>query len=303
MLEAIHTPELAAEITLQPIKAFDLDAAIIFSDILPPLAGMGLDLDFVEGVGPRLGSPVRTLADIERLETPSMQEVMTGTLEAIKLVKAELAPRRLPLIGFSGAPFTLASYAVEGGGSKTYVQTKRLMYGHPDAWHRLMTKLTSVVSDYLIRQAEAGADALQVFDSWAGALGRLDYERFVKPYSTRVLRAAAQTGVPVINFSTGTAGYLDTVADAGGDVVGVDFHRPLDDAWAAAGLDRAVMGNLDPVLLCSPWEALRAGAEDVLRRAGGRRGHVFNLGHGILPQTPVENVRGLVDFVHEYTSR
>ncbi|MBO6574474.1 MAG: uroporphyrinogen decarboxylase [Rhodothermales bacterium] len=296
MLDCINTPHLAAEITLQPIEAFDLDAAIIFSDILPPLQGMGLPLEFVKGVGPRLDNPVRNRGDIERLATPPMADVMSGTLEAIRLVRQEL---RVPLIGFSGAPFTLASYAIEGGGSKSYAHAKGLMYSDPEAWHELMGKLSDVVADYLTAQAEAGVDALQVFDSWAGAVGRLDYERFVQPYTRRVIEAAQETGLPVINFSTGTSGHLDAVAAAGGDVVGVDFRLPLDSAWEQVGLDRNVMGNLDPVLLHAPWETLRGGAEDVLRRAAARPGHVFNVGHGILPHTPVDNVRRLVDYVHE----
>jgi len=299
-LEAVHTPELAAEITLQPLEAFDLDAGIIFSDILPPLAGMGLPLEYVKGVGPRLDEPIRSRADIDALDTPPMEEVMAGTLEAIRLVKREIGD--LPLIGFSGAPFTLASYAIEGGGSKSYLNAKRLMMSDPDAWNVLMSKLCSVVEDYLTEQAAAGADALQVFDSWAGAVGRQDYERFIQPYTKRVLAAAAATGVPVINFSTGTAGHLDAVATAGGTVTAVDFMLPLDEAWRRIGTDRPIMGNLDPVALHAPWEELRARAADVLDRAGGRPGHIFNVGHGILPGTPVDNVRRLVDFVHE-TSR
>lgn len=295
MLDCIHTPELAAEITLQPIQAFDLDAAIIFSDILPPLQGMGLDVDFIKGVGPRLGNPVRSRADIDRLATPPMAETMASTLQAIRLVRQEL---KVPLIGFSGAPFTLASYAIEGGGSKSYVNAKGLMYSDPEGWDLLMSKLVDVVSDYLTVQAEAGADALQVFDSWAGAVGQLDYGRFIQPYTRRVIEAASKTGLPVINFSTGTAGHLGSVAAAGGDVVGVDFRLPLDTAWQQVGLDRNVMGNLDPVLLHAPWEALRDGAADVLDRAAERPGHIFNVGHGILPETPVDNVRRLVDFVH-----
>ncbi|MFT4605843.1 MAG: uroporphyrinogen decarboxylase [Rhodothermales bacterium] len=303
MLDAINTPELAAEITLQPMKAFDLDAAIIFSDILPPLKGMGLSLDFVKGVGPRLDNPVRSRADIDRLSQPPMAEVMAGTLEAIRLVKRELASSGRPLIGFSGAPFTLASYAVEGGGSKSYVHAKGLMYTDPVGWHSLMEKLTGVVADYLTEQAKAGADALQIFDSWAGAVGQLDYEEFVLPYTRRVVEAAQKTGLPVVNFSTGTAGYLPSVASAGGDVIGVDFRVPIDTAWEQIGHDVAIQGNLDPVVLQAPWPTLKAAAEDVLTRANGRPGHIFNVGHGILPGTPVDNVRRLVDFVHESSAR
>ena len=298
MLTAIHTPELAAEITLQPVQAFDVDAAIIFSDILPPLSGMGLNLEFVRGAGPRLENPVRSVSDIDALTVPSMAEVMAGTLEAIRLVKES---SRVPLIGFAGAPFTLASYAIEGGGSKNYTHAKRLMYSEPEAWDRLMTKLSEVVSDYLSAQAAAGADALQLFDSWAGAVGEQDYRCYIAPYTTRVLDRARSHGVPVINFSTGTSSHLDAVAACGGDVVGVDFRLPLDRAWDAVGRGRCLMGNLDPVKLMAPWDALRDAADDVLDRAAGRPGHIFNLGHGILPETPVENVRRLVDHVHART--
>lgn len=302
MLEAIRTPELAAEITLQPINAFDLDAAIIFSDILPPLIGMGLDLEFVKGVGPRLNNPIRSTYQIDVLATPPAAETMAGTLGAIRLVKPELEARGLPLIGFAGAPFTLASYAIEGGGSKTYAKTKTMMYAEPAAWKRLMNKLVTVVADYLAEQARAGADALQVFDSWAGALGRLDYIRYVQPYNRALYERLQKTGLPVINFSTGASAYLDAVADAGGDVVGVDWRLPLDEAWAKIGLERSIMGNLDPVTLFAPWRELRYHVDDVLQRAAGRPGHIFNLGHGILPETPVDTVRRLVDYVHERTA-
>ena len=302
MLEAIRTPELAAEITLQPIKAFDLDAAIIFSDILPLLVGMGLDLEFVQGVGPRLNNPIRSTYAIDVLATPPATETMAGTLAAIRLVKPELAARGVPLIGFAGAPFTLASYAIEGGGSKSYAKTKAMMYAEPAAWKRLMTKLVTVVADYLAEQARAGADALQVFDSWAGALGRLDYVRYVQPYNRVLFERLEKTSLPVINFSTGTSAYLDAVADAGGDVVGVDWRLPLDAAWMAIGRDRPIMGNLDPVTLYAPWRELRHHVDEVLQRAAGRPGHIFNLGHGILPETPVDTVRWLVDYVHERTA-
>jgi uroporphyrinogen decarboxylase len=301
MLDAINTPDLAAEITLQPMKAFGFDAAIIFSDILPPLKGMGLNLDFIKGVGPRLDNPVRSRAEIDGLSTPPMAQIMAGTLEAIRLVKQELGAK--PLIGFSGAPFTLASYAIEGGGSKSYTHAKGLMYSDPEGWHCLMDKLTVVVADYLIEQALAGADVLQIFDSWAGAVGQLDYEKYVAPYTARVVDAAKKTGKPVINFSTGTSGHLASVAATGGDVIGVDFRTPLDRAWSEIGSDFAIQGNLDPVLLQAPWPTLQAGAVDVLRRAGGKAGHIFNVGHGILPETPEDNVRRLVDFVHEFSAR
>ena len=303
MLEMIGTPELAAKVTLQPIDAFGFDAAIIFSDILPPLIGMGLGLDFVEGKGPVIKKPLRDTYAIDLLATPPAAEIMGPTLDAIRLVTAELAPRGVPLIGFAGAPFTLASYAVEGGGSKSYIHVKSLMYSEPAAWKRLMTKLVTVQADYLLQQAKAGAAALQVFDSWAGlALGRQDYLRFVAPYNRMLFGMLARAGVPLINFSTGTGAFLPDVAACGGDVVGVDWRVPLDWAWEQIGHDRAVQGNLEPVALLAPWRELRYQVDEVLRRAAGRPGHIFNLGHGIFPQTPLDNVRRVVDHVHEQSA-
>lgn len=299
MLELIRTPELAAEVTLQPLRAFDLDAAIIFSDILPPLIGMGLELDFVKGEGPHISNPLRTPYDIDLLATPPAADTLAGTLEAIRLVVRELEPRGIPLIGFAGAPFTLASYAIEGGGSRTYEKTKGLMYGEPAAWKRLMEKLVTIQADYLIEQAKAGASALQLFDSWAGALSKADYVRYVQPYNMALFRMVARAGVPTINFSTKTSAYLEEVAACGGTVVGVDWQLPLDEAWARIGPDRAIQGNLDPLLLLAPWRELQAQVDDLLDRAAGRPGHIFNLGHGILPSTPVDIVRRLVDYVHE----
>ncbi len=294
MLEALRDPDLAAAITLLPLETFDLDAAIVFSDILPPLIGMGLDLTFVPGVGPRLEEPLRTTKGIDRLRVPPAVEAMPETLETIRRVKPIL---RVPLIGFAGAPFTLASYAIEGGASRTYSRTKALMYSEPAAWDRLLTKLTTVVADLLKEQVKAGADCVQVFDSWAGALGPADYVRFVQPYSRMLI---AQLPAPVIHFSTGTGSYLNAVACAGGDVIGVDWRVALDDARKA--VKRPVMGNLDPVTLLAPWRELKAHIDDVLQRAEAT-GHIFNLGHGILPETPVENVRRLVDYVHTATSQ
>lgn len=303
MLDVMRTPALAAEVTLQPIEAFDLDAAIIFSDILPPLIGMGLHLEFVAGKGPVIHNPLSEVADIERLATPPAAEIMQPTLDAIKLVVAELTPRGIPLIGFCGAPFTLASYAIEGGGSKNYAKTKALMYTDPQAWDQLMRKLVVVQADYLASQVAAGASALQVFDSWAGlAMGRLDYLRYIQPYNTLLFQEIARAGAPTINFSTGTAAYLDEVATCGGDVIGVDWRIPLDMAWEKIGHDRAIQGNLDPVALLTPWPVLKKRVDDVLRRAAGRPGHIFNLGHGIFPNTPVDNVRRMVDYVHEKTA-
>jgi uroporphyrinogen decarboxylase len=302
MLEIIASPELSAEVTMQPIEAFPLDAAIIFSDILPPLIGMGLDLQFLKGEGPHISNRVDSARDADMLAAPPAEESMAPTLEAIRLVKRELHPRGVPLIGFAGAPFTLACYAIEGGGSKNFERAKTFMYTEPAAWARLMKKLVTVVSDLLLAQARAGADALQVFDSWAGVLSPYDYDRYVRPHMESLHQTVAKAGVPVINFGTGTAGMLEQVAACGGDVVGVDWRVPLDRAWERIGHDRAIMGNLDPLLLLAPWRELRPQIDDVLDRAAGRPGHIFNLGHGVLPPTSMDNVRRLVDHVHERTS-
>lgn len=302
MLEAINDSAVAAEITLQPVNALGVDAAIIFSDILPPLIGMGLDLDFVSGAGPRIANPVRTARDVDMLGTPPATATMRGTLEAIRIVR-EALPATTPLIGFAGAPFTLACYAIEGGGSQRYELAKSFMYREPAAWSRLMRRLVTVLADYLIAQTRAGANVLQVFDSWAGALGAHDYCRYVKPHNAALYAAVAAAGVPVINFSTGTGAILDDVAAAGGDVIGIDWRTPLDAARTKLGGSRAVMGNLDPVALLAPWRELRGQIDDVLDRAGTAPGHIFNLGHGILPTTPTDNVRRLVDYVHARTSR
>ena len=304
MLEIIRTPELAAQVTLMPVDDFGLDAAIVFSDILPPLVGMGLDLDFVKGDGPRIANPIASPRDVDLLGTPPAEETMAGTLEAITLVRHELEPRDIPVIGFAGAPFTLASYAVEGAASKDFARTKAFMLSEPAAWKRLLGKLVTVQADYLLAQARAGADALQVFDSWAGrALGREDYHRYVAPYNRELFASVARAGVPVVNFSLGVSAYLADAAACGGDVVGLDWQLPLDEAWERVGFERPVQGNLDPAALLAPWRELRFRIDDVLDRAGGRPGHIFNVGHGLVPQTPVDNVRRLVEHVRERTSR
>ena len=303
MLELISTPELAAQVTLQPIESFGFDAAIVFSDILPPLVGMGLELDFVKGNGPRIGNPISSSRDVDLLGTPPAAETMAGTLEAIRIVRVELERRDVPVIGFAGAPFTLASYAIEGGTSKDFTRTKAFMLSEPAAWKRLLGKLVTVQADYLLAQAEAGARALQVFDSWAGrALGREDYLRYAAPANRELFARIAAAGVPVVNFSLGVAAYLADAAACGGDVVGLDWQLPLDEAWKRVGLDRPVQGNLDPASLLAPWRELRLRIDDVLERAGGRPGHVFNVGHGLVPQTPPDNVRRLVEHVRERTS-
>ena len=294
---ALRNPAIAAEITLLPLKHFPLDAAIIFSDILPPLAAMGLDLAFVPGHGPRIGNPLRTPKAVDLLGVPPAKEAMGPTLEAIKIVRRELDARNLALIGFAGAPFTMASYAIEGGATRTFEHTKTFMYSEPAAWDRLMVKLSGMAIDYLKAQIAAGVDCVQLFDSWVGALSRYDYERYVKPYSHRVLSAVENSTV-VIHFSTNTGTFLDAVADAGGHVIGVDWRTPIDEA--SARVQKPVMGNLDPAALLAPWRELMPHAQEVMQRMEGQPGHVFNLGHGILPNTPVENVQRLVDYVHNY---
>lgn len=301
ILEIIKTPELACEVTMQPINAFDLDAAIIFADILPPLEGMGLDLEFVKGEGPLIHNPVRTTGDVEALRVSPPEESLGFTLEAIRQARQELDGRGIPLIGFSGAPFTLAAYAIEGGSSRNYVRAKGMMMGQPETWHRLMEKLAEVVGHYLLAQAQAGAQVLQLFDSWVGALSPDDYRQHVLPYSRRAVDIARRANLPVIHFGTGSSAILELMRDAGGDVIGVDWRIDLATAWEQLGPEVAIQGNLDPVALFAPWPELEKRARLVLDRAAGRPGHIFNLGHGILPGTPVDNVKRLVEYVHTYT--
>jgi uroporphyrinogen decarboxylase len=303
LLELISTPELAARVTLLPVNAFGVDAAIVFADILPPLIGMGFELDFVEGDGPRIDNPVSSTRDVDLLAVPPAEETLAGTLEAIRILRRELEPRGIPVIGFAGAPFTLASYAIEGGTSRSFTRTKAFMLSEPAAWRRLLTKLATVQADYLLAQARAGAEALQVFDSWVGrALGREDYLRYVAPHNRELFAAVSRAGVPVINFSLGVSAYLSEAAACGGDVVGLDWQLPLDEAWSIVGLERPVQGNLDPATLLASWRELGARIDDVLDRAAGRPGHVFNVGHGLVPETPVEHVKRLVEHVHERTA-
>jgi uroporphyrinogen decarboxylase len=302
LIELCQTPELAVEVTLQPIRAIEVDAAIIFSDLLLPLAPMGIPFDFVKGEGPQIERPLRTGDDIERLRVVEPREHLGHVLDAIRIVRREL-DGRVPLIGFAGAPFTLASYAIEGGHSSNFALTKALMYGEPAAWHALCDKFATVVGSYLRAQVEAGAQALQVFDSWVGTLDRQDYREFVLPHTRKVFAAVADLDVPTIHFGTGTATILAELRDAGGDVVGADWRIPLDDAWRIIGPDRGIQGNLDPTRLLGPLERTLSAASDVLERAAGRPGHVFNLGHGILPSTPLEHVQALARYVHGHRFR
>jgi len=300
-LELCKTPSLAAEVTVTAAERLGVDAAIIFADILLILEPMGIDLEFAEGEGPVIHNPVRNAADVQRLREVEDPGALSFVYEAIALTRRELKPD-IPLIGFSGAPFTLASYMIEGGGSKNYVHAKRLMYDDSGAWHAMMSLIARALVKYLNAQIDAGAQAVQLFDSWVGCLSPDDYREFVLPHSRAVIEGV-KPGVPVLHFGTGTAALLELMRKAGGDVIGLDWRVRLDEAWQRVGHDVAVMGNLDPVALFASKDALRSQAKRILEQAGGRPGHVFNLGHGILPQTPVENVIALVEMVHEMSLR
>ncbi len=299
LLEICRQPELAAEVTLQPVRALGVDAAILFADILLPVIPLGLGLEFAKGEGPVIGKPVRTLEDVRMLNPVQVEADLGYVMEAIRILRREL--NGIPLIGFCGAPFTVASYIVEGGSSREFLKTKTMMYSAPEVFHALMEKLSIVLSDYLVAQIRAGAQAVQVFDSWVGTLSPQDYETFVLPYSQKVLEAAKSENVPVIHFGTNTTTLLPLMKRAGGDVIGLDWRVPLNDGWALLGQDVAVQGNLDPALLFAPLSEIKTRVHDVLCRADGRPGHIFNLGHGILQNTPVENVKAVVDMVHEYS--
>jgi uroporphyrinogen decarboxylase len=302
LLEICRHPELAVEVTLQPLEAIDVDAAILFSDLLIPFTPLGLDFDFVKGEGPQVERPIRHPADVERLRRFEPREALGHVLETIRQLRRTL-DGRLPLIGFGGAPFTMASYAIEGGPSSHYELTKTFMYAQPAAWHRLCDTFATMMADYLRAQIEAGAQAIQVFDSWAGALSRADYREYAFPHTRTIFNALADTGVPLIHFGVGTAAILPDIREVGGHVIGVDWRQPLDEAWTVIGHDRGIQGNLDPVRLLGPMDQLLTTADDVLRRAGGRPGHIFNLGHGVLPSTPLEHVQELARHVHKSSER
>jgi uroporphyrinogen decarboxylase len=300
-LEMCRTPELAAEVTVQPLRRFDLDAAIIFADILLPLPGMGIELSFTKGEGPVIHNPVRSAADVAAL-TPLLPERDVPFLaEAIKIVRAEIEGR-VPLIGFSGAPFTLASYIVEGGSSRSFVATKTLMYTEPRVWHGFLEKIADVISAYLAYQIDAGVQVVQLFDSWVGTLSPADYREFVLPYTQRVIESVAGR-VPVIHFGTDTTSLLPLMREAGGDVIGIDWRIDLAAAWEVLGPDVGVQGNLDPITLYAPPEVIEQRVQRVLDSAGGRPGHIFNLGHGILPTTPVDHAGFMIDAVHRLSAR
>jgi uroporphyrinogen decarboxylase len=298
ILEICKRADLAATVTLQPVEILDVDAAIIFADLLLPVEPMGLKLRFVQGEGPVISNPVRTENDVDSLSTTNTDD-LGYVAEAIQLVTRQLAGRA-PVIGFVGAPYTMASYMIEGGSSRTYLKTKRMMYGEEVLWRRLMGKIVDVIAPYAALQVAAGARAIQVFDSWVGSLSPDDYVRFVQPYSRALIERIRSTGVPVIHFGTGAAGFFRELHAAGGDVMGVDWRMNIDQAWMDISYRSAVQGNLDPVVLFAPLPEIKLHVAELLKRTGTRPGHIFNLGHGILPETPVEHVKAVVEMVREH---
>ncbi len=301
LLEICKKPALAAQVTIEAAEILGVDAAIIFADLLLPLDVMGLPFHFSAGEGPVIEKPVRNKEDIANLRTDRAAE-LGYVSEAVALVAKHFADR-VPVIGFCGAPFTLASYMIEGGGSRNYVHAKRMMYNHAGEWDALMAKLVSVTTEYSAEQVRAGADAIQIFDSWVGCLSVEDYRRYVLPHVSGMVKKLKKTGVPIIYFGTDSATLLPAMKESGADVIGLDWRIPLDEGWERLDYKAAVQGNLDPVLLFADWNLLKSRAEDILQRADGRPGHIFNLGHGILPETPVDNVKNLARFVQEYSPR
>ncbi|HUZ87908.1 MAG TPA: uroporphyrinogen decarboxylase [Candidatus Baltobacterales bacterium] len=297
LVEIVAQPELCAEVTLQPVRRLGVDAAVMFADIMLPLRGMGVEFELVEDVGPVIAHPIASAADVDRLRVPAGDEAAPQVISAVRQVVSE-SP--VPVICFSGAPFTLASYLIEGRPSRDFLKVKTFMYTQPEAFDRLLTKLATTMAAYLRAQVAAGASAIQVFDSWVGALGREDYDIRILPHTRSLLADLATLSVPRIHFGTNTAGLLESIASAGPDIVSLDWRVPLDAGWSMIGHDRGVQGNLDPAVLLGPPDLVRERARDVLRRAGGRAGHIFNLGHGVHPSTPLENLQLLVETVHEW---
>ena len=300
-IELCKTPELVVEVTMQPLRRFELDAAIIFADILLPLEKMGIDFEFTKGDGPQIHNPVRTLGEVEKIRAIDPAEEMSYLMDAIRMVKRELGGK-VPLIGFSGAPFTLASYITEGGGSRNYIFTKSMMYREPDTWRLLMEKLTDMVIVYLNDQIKAGVQVVQVFDSWVGCLSPDDYREFVLPYQRRLM-ASLDKSVPHIHFAFGASHLLTLIKEAGGDVIGLDWRMNVDEAWQLLNHEPSVQGNLDPVALYGSRDYIKGRVKDILERVENRNGHIFNLGHGILPTTPVDNAKYMIDLVHELSVR
>lgn len=300
-LDLCQDSAAAAQVTVDTVRRLGVDAAIIFADILLPLVPMGAGLTYEKGDGPRIARTIRSAADVDALHPVSVEESLGFVAQTVRLVRRELE-HEVPVIGFAGAPFTVASYAIEGGGSRNYVATKSLMYNDPQTWHRFMEIVADLTTQYLNMQIDAGAHVVQLFDSWVGALSPHDYRTYVQPHSHKVI-SGLRAGTPVIHFGTMTGTLLPQMRDAGGDVIGLDWRVELDEAWHRLGDGVGVQGNLDPVLLFSDPETIRAAVKDILRRANGKPGHIFNLGHGILPETPVDNVLALIDAVHELSRR
>jgi uroporphyrinogen decarboxylase len=301
LIEICKKPEVAADVTITAAEFLNVDAAIIFADLLLPLEVMGLPFRFEAGEGPVIEKPLRTKEDVRQLRTDRAAE-LGYVSEAIRLVCKHFGDR-LPMIGFCGAPFTLASYMIEGGGSRNYLHAKKMMYNSPAIWDELMRKLVAVTGEYAAEQVSAGADTIQIFDSWVGCLSVDDYRRYALPHVTELVKKLQKTGVPVIYFGTDSATLLPSMKETGAEVIGLDWRIPLDEGWRSMGFRGAVQGNLEPVLLFADWKELKIRAEDILRRANGRPGHIFNLGHGILPETPVDNVKALAQFVREHSQK
>ncbi len=299
LLDICAAPELTTEVTLQPIRRFGMDGAIIFADILLPLVPMGIELEFIPDVGPSIGNPIGSAADVEALRPLDPAASLAPTLEALRLVRAELG-EDTTLIGFAGAPFTLASYLIEGGPTRNFIKTKSFMYHEPETFRRLMEKLVEMTVSYLKAQAGAGAQVLQLFDSWVGYLGRDDYRTHIKPHSSAIFEALGDLECPTIHFGVGTGELLEDISQAGGDVIGLDWRVPLDEGWSRVGENKGVQGNLDPSLLYAPHEVLRERVELMLRQAGGRPGHIFNLGHGVTPKTPIESISVVLDTIRAW---
>ena len=300
LVEICKDPELCAKVSTLPVETLDVDAAILFSDIMLPLEGMGVKFEIEEGIGPVIKKPVQNFENANSLTPLQPKADLPYILEAISATKKKL-DSQVPLIGFCGAPFTLASYLIEGHATREFVKTKRLMYNDPKTWHLLMENLSTSMALYLREQIKAGVDVIQVFDSWVGCLGPQDYHRYVLPYSHKIFNRLRDTDTHTIHFGTGTANLLEEMKQAGGDVIGVDWRIPIDTAWRRIGYDVAIQGNLDPVVLLADIDLVKSHTADILKRVQGRRGHIFNLGHGILPNTPKQNVADLVRFVHEHT--
>ncbi|GHO68757.1 uroporphyrinogen decarboxylase [Ktedonobacter sp. SOSP1-52] len=302
MLTMVKTPELSAEVTLMPVKTFGVDAAVIYSDIMTPLEAMGVSFEIRHEVGPLIHHPIRNQQDVENIRIPNGPEIAPYMMQAIQMVRREVEGKQA-VIGFAGAPFTLACYLIEGRPSRDYRNAKAMMYSQPELWHTLMEKLTTVTQSYLGEQVQAGVDVVQLFDSWVGALSPSAYERYVQPYVRRIFDSVKQTGIPAIHFGTGTSALLESMTAAGGDIIGLDSHVELDEGWERVGFEHGVQGNLDSILLLTEWPVIESAMRDVLKRAANRPGHIFNLGHGVLPPTNPDLLRQLVEAVHAETQR